>query len=187
MKQLNIEDLLILGIDSVIKKKKKCSFGDLIKEVFSKYPKLFSIADYPKWPDSLKLDRPLRSLRSEGFITGSPTTFYSLTALGREKIRALKDKIFLSAGEKRKPTRSPSLSILTELEKGEEFEAYLSDRQSFKPNNMKIRALLRFTLETPRKIVIAHLNFLRRIAHKVKKSDLEFFLTTYINYIKINS
>lgn len=184
MKQLNIKDLLLLGINSVIKKKKKCSYGDLIKEVFSKYPSLFSIADYPKWPDSLKLDRPLRELRGEGLITGSPTTFYSLTSLGREKLRLLSDRHSLIIQKTKKPTRSPSLSILNELEKSEEFRVFLSDRENFKPNNMKIRALMRFTLETPRKIVLAHLDFLKRTAHKEMKVDLENFLITYINYIK---
>lgn len=181
----SLEDLILIGLDTVVKKKKKCSYGDLISELFLKFPNIFSITDYPKWPDTLKLDRPLRSLRSDRLITGSPITFYSLTPLGKEKVRFL-NKIHFSTKEKsNKPTRSPSLTFLKELENSEDFKDFLSDKETFKPNNMKIRALTRFTLETPKKIVLSHLIFLKRISHREKKRTLEDYLTTYINYIEV--
>ncbi|MCJ7804242.1 hypothetical protein MUP35_00705 [Patescibacteria group bacterium] len=181
----SLEELILLGIQNTIEKKKKCSYGDLINELFSKYPGIFSIADYLKWPDTLKLDRPLRSLRSDRLITGSPITFYSLTPLGQEKTRQLKKRNDFSVEYSlNKPTRSPSLTLLKELEDSEDFKNYVSDRGNFKPNKMKIRALTRFTLETPKKVVLGHLSFLKKVSHKEKKKDLEEFLTTYINYIK---
>lgn len=180
----SLEDLILIGIDTIVKKKKKCSYGNLINELFSKHPRLFSIADYPKWPDTLKLDRPLRSLRSDRLITGSPVTFYSLTPLGKEKIRFLNNKQFLAKENSNKPTRSPSLTFLKELENSEDFKDYLSNQENFKPNNMRIRALTRFTLETPKKVVLDHLLFLKKTAHREKKETLEDFLITYINYIE---
>jgi hypothetical protein len=40
---------------------------------------------YPVWPDSRKLDRPLRALRNEKLIIGDPKTYFILTKLGEEK------------------------------------------------------------------------------------------------------
>lgn len=184
-KYFSLEDLILLGIDAVIKKKNKCSYGDLINELFSNYPDSFSIADYPKWPDTLKLDRPLRSLRSNRLIIGSPVTFYSLTPLGIEKVRLLKENKQFSAKDRtQKPTRSPSLIFLKELENSEDYKEYVSKKENFKPANMIIRSLTRFTLETPKKVVLNHLIYLKKIAHKEKRDKLENFLKVYINYIE---
>lgn len=180
----SLEDLILIGIDAVVKKKHKCSYGDLINELFSEHPNKFSIADYPKWPDTLKLDRPLRYLRSDRLIIGSPVTFYSLTPLGKEKIRFLNNKHFLAKENSNKPTRSPSLIFLKELENSEDFKNYLSNQEDFKPNNMKIRAITRFTLETPKKVVLDHLRFLKKTARREKRGTLENFVITYINYIE---
>lgn len=180
----SLEDLILIGMDAVVKKKNKCSYGDLINELFSKHPRLFSIADYPKWPDTLKLDRPLRSLRSDRLITGSPVTFYSLTPLGKERVRFLNTQYFPVKENYHKPTRSPSLTLLNEIESSEDFRDHISDKENFKPNNMRIRALTRFTLETPKKVVLNHLIFLKKISHREKREALEGFLTTYIDYIK---
>lgn len=180
----SLEELILLGMQELIEKKKKCSYGDLIHKLFSKYPGIFSIADYPKWPDTLKLDRPLRSLRSDRLITGSPITFYSLTLLGQERIRQLKRRNDLVMEYSiKKPTRSPSLTFLKEIENSEDFKSYISDIKNFKPNNMKVRALMRFTLDTPKKIVLNHLSFLKKVTHKEKKKSLGEFLATYISYI----
>lgn len=180
----SLEDLILIGIDTVVKKKNKCSYGDLINELFSKYPNTFSIADYPKWPDTLKLDRPLRSLRGDRLIIGSPVTFYSITPLGKEKVRFLNNKRFPVKDKPSKPTRSPSLTFLKELENSDDFKDFASNKEDFKPNNMKIRALTRFTLETPKKVVLDHLLFLKKTAHREKRGTLEDFLITYINYIE---
>ncbi|MBI4039625.1 hypothetical protein HY388_02250 [Candidatus Daviesbacteria bacterium] len=179
-----LDDLLLLCISDILGKKQKCSYGNLVKKASTKYPEVFSLSDYPKWPDSLKLDRPLRQLRSERLITGSPTTFYSLTSLGKEKVRFLNNKRFPVKDNTSRPTRSPSLTFLKELENSDDFKDFASNKEDFKPNNMKIRALTRFTLETPKKVILDHLLFLKKTAHREKKGTLEDFLITYINYIE---
>jgi hypothetical protein len=40
---------------------------------------------YPVWPDSRKLDRPLRALRKDRLIIGDPKTYFILTKLGEER------------------------------------------------------------------------------------------------------
>ncbi len=80
----SINNLILFGIYLVIEKKEKCTFEKLIKECFTLFPRAFSFPKYPKWPDSRKLDRPLRTLRKRKLITGNPKTSFSLTKPGKK-------------------------------------------------------------------------------------------------------
>ncbi len=81
-RRVSINDLILFSIFSL---RGKCSFETLVKECFTLFPKSFSLLEFPKWPDSRKLDRPLRTLRKRKMITGDPKTFFKLTNLGRKK------------------------------------------------------------------------------------------------------
>ena len=83
-KRKSINNLILFGIYSVVEKKEKCTFEKLIKECFTLFPKVFSFSKHPKWPDSRKLDRPLRTLRKRKLITGNPKTSFSLTKSGKK-------------------------------------------------------------------------------------------------------
>jgi len=83
-KKAKITNLILFGINSVIENKEKCTFERLIKECFTLFPEIFSFLKYPQWPDSLKLDRQLRTLRKRKLITGDPKTSFSLTKLGKK-------------------------------------------------------------------------------------------------------
>jgi hypothetical protein len=83
-KNKSINNLILFAIYSVCAKKSKCTFEELIKECFTLFPKTFSLSRYPKWPDSRKLDRPLRSLRKRKLIIGNPKTTFSLTKNGKK-------------------------------------------------------------------------------------------------------
>lgn len=94
-KKIRITDLILFGINSVIEKNEKCTpldskrltgctFERLIKECFTLFPRAFGFSQYPQWPDSRKLDRPLRLLRNKKLITGNPKTSFSLTKSGKK-------------------------------------------------------------------------------------------------------
>jgi len=99
-KKVRITDLILFGINSITEgdedksssspfaaareNKEKCTFERLIKECFTLFPETFSFPKYPQWPDSLKLDRQLRTLRKRKLITGNPRTYFSLTKLGKK-------------------------------------------------------------------------------------------------------
>lgn len=76
--------LIIFGIYSVIEKNEKCTFEELIKECFTLFPRAFRFSHYSQWPDSRKLDRPLRLLRNKKLITGKPKTSFFLTKDGKK-------------------------------------------------------------------------------------------------------
>ncbi len=78
----SINNLILFSIYSV--SEKKCTFEELINKCFTLFPKAFSFSKYQKWPDSRKLDRPLRLLRRKKLITGNPKTYFSLTKTGKK-------------------------------------------------------------------------------------------------------
>lgn len=83
-KQATIRDLIIFCIYSITSSKEKCDFERLIKECFTLFPETFCFSKYPQWPDSRKLDRPLRNLRQRKLIKENPKTFFSLTKNGQK-------------------------------------------------------------------------------------------------------
>jgi len=86
-KSLNfsVNDLILFCIHSVVSNSEQCSFERLVKECFSLFPETLRFMRYPIWPDSRKLDRPLRALRSEKLIIGDSKNYFILTKLGEEK------------------------------------------------------------------------------------------------------
>jgi hypothetical protein len=80
----SVNNLILFSIYSISTKKERCSFEELIKECFTLFPRAFGFPRYQKWPDSRKLDRPLRWLRKKKLITGNPKTYFSLTKIGKK-------------------------------------------------------------------------------------------------------
>lgn len=80
-----VNDLILFCIHSVVSNSEQCSFERLVKECFALFPDAIRFARYPVWPDSRKLDRPLRALRNEKLILGDPKTYFILTETGERK------------------------------------------------------------------------------------------------------
>ena len=85
----SINNLILFSIYSVTKGNEKCTFERLAKECFDLFPTAFCFSRYSQWPDSRKLDRPLRILRERKLIGGSPKTFFSLTKAGKAVAEAV--------------------------------------------------------------------------------------------------
>jgi len=83
-KNLGVNELILLGIYSIVNNGEKCTFEKLVKESFNLFPEAFCFSKNPEWPDSRKLDRPLRTLRKRKLITGNPKTYFSLTRIGKK-------------------------------------------------------------------------------------------------------
>jgi len=81
----SINDLIVFSMHSIGNRQKECSFEDLVNECFDLFPQTFAFLTHPNWPDSRKLDRPLRDLRKKGLIKGGPQARFSLTQKGKKK------------------------------------------------------------------------------------------------------
>lgn len=82
---LSVNDLILFCVHSIIANNEECSFDRLVKECFTLFPSSLEFPRYPIWPDSRKLDRPLRLLRKQKFIIGDPKNYFLLTELGNKK------------------------------------------------------------------------------------------------------
>ncbi|OGZ84724.1 MAG: hypothetical protein A2599_03730 [Candidatus Staskawiczbacteria bacterium RIFOXYD1_FULL_39_28] len=81
----SVNDLILFCIHSIVLNSEQCSFERLVKECFTLFPDTLKFSRYPIWPDSRKLDRPLRALRSEKLIIGDSKNYFILTKTGEEK------------------------------------------------------------------------------------------------------
>lgn len=87
--KINRNDLIVFSIHSIKEKGKKSSFEKLVEECFILFPKAFCLDNFSQWPDSRKLDRPLRDLREKKMISGSPEQGFNLTKSGEKIARAI--------------------------------------------------------------------------------------------------
>lgn len=179
--KLTLEDLLLISIYSVFIKKKKCSYGTLVLEAFKKFPGDFSLDEYNFYPDSLKMDRPLRELREKGLISGSPITFYTLTNLGKTKAQKLLHHSEENKGRYSKIKKSPALRIFEDIEKSKDFKDYIQNT-NYQVNEMKIRGLLGFTLETPKGNITNQLKYLLTLVPS-NKNNIRDYLNNYLKYL----
>jgi hypothetical protein len=81
-----VNDLILFCIHQVNSNNEQCSFDRLVKECFTLFPETLRFERYPIWPDSRKLDRPLRALRDEKLIIGDPKSYFMLTEAGEKKV-----------------------------------------------------------------------------------------------------
>ncbi len=93
----SVNDLILFCVHAIIQNNEDCSFDRLVKECFILFPDSVKFQRYPIWPDSRKLDRPLRALRDEGLIIGDPKTVFLLTKDGEK--RALEVSKILRQGK----------------------------------------------------------------------------------------
>ncbi len=181
----SIEDIILVCIDSVIQKSSKCSFGSLVKECFIRYPNNFSLNEAPEYPDSLKLDRPLREMREKGIIVGSPTTFYLITNLGRSRLSNLKSLGGLQISDVKKPiTHSPALQMLEKIKSSADYSDFQKNKDFFEPNDMTLRSILGFTLETSVKKINSELEFLIDQSQKLDKPEVLNYLKKYKTFFE---
>ncbi len=82
-RKVSLKGLILFSIYLAVGDRGECTFEELVNKGFILFPKSFSFSGISKWPDSRKLDRPLRTLRKKKLIVGSPKTFFSLTMAGR--------------------------------------------------------------------------------------------------------
>jgi len=179
--KLPLADLILGSIYLVVSRGETCTFERLVAESFNNFPKVFSFRRYPKWPDSLKFDRPLRTLREKGYIVGSARDSFSLNKYGENKARDILKKLNKRITPQRDtyfqlPVRSSDDRIIEYIKKSFTFLSYLSDPKSFFISDQELRNLLRCTLETPERVVKQNMQYYIKVARDYNEVEVERFL-----------
>jgi hypothetical protein len=173
------ENLILFGIYSVTKNGEGCSFERLVRECFTLFPKAFGFSRYPEWPDSLKFDRPVRTLRERGWIVGGSKTLFSLTKFG-ETIAKETERALMGTEPAKKPAQKPlrgaDTALVRSLKESIAFKRFSADRDTFSISEMELRGLLRCTLETPLRVLRQNLQYSKNLANDYNEKELLDFL-----------
>ncbi len=84
---------MLFSLYLALDKNKKCTFSRLVKKCFLSFPEIFSFSDIAEWPDSRKLDRPLRILKEEKMIKGELQGSFQLTKKGEKKAKEISGRL----------------------------------------------------------------------------------------------
>jgi len=185
--KINILDLILLSIYLIKKKGETCTFEKLVAECFLNFPKTFSFSAYPQWPDSLKLDRPLRTLRQKGLIIGGVGGKYSpgeflLTKFGEKKAREIeknlsKDKVStLEKSIKKISPRSIDEKIISQIKNSFYYQEFLKEGDKIALKKVDFLKLIKCTPESPIRIINQNLSYLKNIAKLYKENKLLSFI-----------
>lgn len=176
--QMDINSLLLICIDNIITNSDDCTFERLVYECFTSYPKVFSLFRYPQWPDSNKLDRPLRKLRERGLIVGSPKMGFLLTEDGKHQVARVRK--VPERQIKIKPTRrilkGKERNFVAYLKSTELYQKFKNDKYNFDLTEQDFIDILRGTLETPKRVLRQTLGQYKKLAEGISDIDLQEFL-----------
>jgi len=179
---LNLHELILISIYLVIANGETCTFERLVAECFENFPKAFSFKRYPKWPDALKFDRPLRALRGKGLIMGNPRDAFVINEYGERKAKELmRASRAVSLAEIHKATRpssgrSADDRIIEFIRLSPAYLRFLRSPRRFQIAEQEFRNLLRCTLETPSRVVKQNLEYYLKVAKEYGEKEIEKFL-----------
>lgn len=176
--QVDIHSLILVCIDNVISNNDDCTFERLVYECFSNYPKVFSLFRYPQWPDSNKLDRPLRKLRERGLVVGSPKLGFLLTEDGKHQVLRIRKTLALQKQTKPKQRilKGKERNFVAYIKSTESYQRFETDRNSFDISEQEFIDLLRGTLETPKRVLKQTLVQYKKLSDGIGDVDLPEFL-----------
>lgn len=179
--KIKIQDLILFGIYSVIKNGETCTYERLVAGCFHQFPKIFGFKRYQLWPDSLKFDRPLRTLREEGLIVGSVRDHFELTEFG-EKIAEETHSVLENKGTiiNRKVAikgRSVDDKLIEYIKESEPFKKFLNNPLEFTLSDSEFRSFLRCTLETPKRVIKQNLEYYKNVAKSYNERQVLQFLS----------
>lgn len=177
--KIKMQDLIVFGVYSVIKGNETCTYERLVAECFQRFPKVFGFKRYPQWPDSLKFDRPLRTLRQEGLIVGSVRDRFQLTEFGEKLAKETESTLNkgISVNRKRRSTgRSVDDRLIVFVKENNAFREFLESPEGFSISESQFRSLLRCTLETPERVIKQNLEYYKNVAKYYNEKQISKFL-----------
>ena len=164
---------------------------DIISACFTLFPQRFSLHKYPQWPDSAVVSRRWSDCKSKGYLLGSTSKGFKLTARGirhAEKIEKSLGKVrktVLPAPKLRaKKSVLPAQTIHPELKVRarkyvrsiEASDAYKHYRKKMSLNEFDFRSLLLCTMESPPATLTRNLEQFKEYAGIYERDDLSKFL-----------
>lgn len=153
---------------------------DIISACFTLFPKRFSLAKYPYWPDSAVVSRRWSECRRKGYLVGSVANGFKLTNRGSrfaEKVeKTLGNLRPTSSKVVRTETRTRAGKFVRSMETSDAYRDYKKHGKSSKFNEFDVRSMLLCTMESPPETLKRNLDQFREYADVTGRMDLAAFL-----------
>ncbi len=189
--KVTLNDLVVYSIYYLHKQGSEITSEDIISACFVLFPKRFSMRKYPQYPDSGMVSRRWSDCKSKGYLRGSATKGFQITARGIKRA----EKIEKSLGKPMKPDRvpksktkkplaAPAQSVHPELKAHakkyvrsiEMSDAYKHYKKNLPLNEFDFRSLLLCTMESPPATLARNLNQFKEYVNIHNRKDLLSFL-----------
>jgi hypothetical protein len=185
-----LNDLVVYSVYYLHKQESEITSEDIISACFVLFPKRFSLRKYPQWPDSRIVRRRWSDCKSKGYLRGSATSRFQITAKGIKRAQ----KIEKSLGRVMKPVPAPKLktnksALLAQashpelkararkyIRSIEMSEAYKHYRKKLPLNEFDFRSLLLCTMESPPATLARNMEQFKEYVKIHDRQDLSTFL-----------
>jgi hypothetical protein len=184
IKNINIDQLLLFSLFSLIDSGRQTTFENLVVECFKLFPNEFGLKGFTiKYPDSSRVDKTWRRCRTDrGWISGSVAHGFMLTPFGQKELDKVKkllkqDKKFykfpiIQHGDK----RTKSGRILEHIERHKSYLKYLQNKDNPDISDYDVCDLLFCTLDSFPETKRKNLNEIKKLVMVYKRNDILIFL-----------
>lgn len=181
-KKISQDKLILVAILIAIERDGHCTFGRLVEISFNMFPEVFCLQGYPNWPDTIKYDQPLSTLRKKGEISGGTRSYFKLSEFGRQKafdtLRILrKNKDLANCYSERIQTK-PNENLLKSVRESDVFKRFIKFGENCIASESELRAALKCTLETPNKDLKYAIGYFKELA----KNSLDNEIVNFIDF-----
>jgi len=178
--KIGLDRLLVYCAKKIIDRGDDCTFEALVYECFSLFPRKFSLANYPEWPDSARVDKSWRRCRSDkGWLYGTAKEGLKITEAGREIALSTEKLVFKKAAINKSikinMRRTREDAIINYINGTKEFRKYLLSGQ-YEISERELRSFLCGTLETPKRILVHNFHIYYQAARKIENKKILSFL-----------
>lgn len=185
---LTLSDLILYSIYRIEKQGNECTFERLVFETFTLFPRKFSFYTY-NLPDSLKLDRQLRTLRKEKLVKGNNTFGFTLTNIGLKQASQIAKiipdlKKIGSDKVSRNNSGRKEQKLIERLMISDLYRNLYKNKDKLRVQNVdEVKILFLGTPETSLKETLANISYFEKIAARAHKNEVIQFIVFCRNFL----
>ncbi len=178
--KIALNDLLVYSMHFLHIQGIAITSEDIISACFTLFPKRFSLAKYPYWPDSAVVSRRWSECRRKGYLIGNVANGFKLTVKGTKFAEKVEKTLggLHPVSNHVVPTgvRTRAGKFVRALETSDAYRDYKKHAKGSKFNEYDFRSMLLCTMESPAETLKRNLDQFREYAEITGRKDLSTFL-----------
>lgn len=180
--RIDLDRLAVYAISVLEENKVPLYFDYIAVAMFRLFPKKFSMANFPQYPDTNRVSKTLRRLtdqKRKNWATGSVENGFNLTDFGREigkQVLELLKNLKQQASRAQTQTRTRGRSATVETVEVKNSEVYKKWLEKETISNYEFFSFLKATPYTPKSMLLDHLRKLKHAASTANDDKAVTFL-----------